>query len=52
MTAVDAADLERGIVNRLQQIEGDPRLKLAHGRWQSREVELKERIFEPREPSE
>ncbi|CAM6028866.1 unnamed protein product [Sphagnum balticum] len=44
MTAVDAADRERHIIIKLQEIEADPRLKLAQGRWQSREAELNERI--------
>ncbi|CAM6028857.1 unnamed protein product [Sphagnum balticum] len=44
MAAVDATDLERGIITKLQEIEADPRLKLAHGIWQSSEAQLKNRI--------
>jgi hypothetical protein len=44
MTAVDAADLERGMLFKLQEIEHDPSLKWAHGIWQSREAQLKKCI--------
>jgi len=44
MTAVDAADLEMGMLSKLQEIEAAPRLKWAHGIWQSREAQLKKSI--------
>jgi len=44
MTAVDVADLQQGIIIKLQEIEGNARLQFAHGRWQSLEAEFKERI--------
>jgi hypothetical protein len=44
MTAVDAADLETGMLIKLQEIEHDPSLKWAHGIWQSREAQLKKGI--------
>jgi len=44
MTAVDAADLERGIIIKLQEIQADETLKYAYDIWQSREAHLKKRI--------
>jgi hypothetical protein len=44
MTAVAAADLEKGIITRLQEIEDDRGLKLAHSTWQSSEAQLKKLI--------
>jgi hypothetical protein len=44
MTVVDAADLERGMLIKLQEIDNDPTLKRAHGIWQSREAQLKKGI--------
>jgi hypothetical protein len=44
MTAVDAADLERGIIIKLQEIQADETLKYAYDIWQRREAQLKKRI--------
>jgi hypothetical protein len=37
-------DLEKGFIDRLEEIEADGRLKLARGIWQSRGAECRERI--------
>ncbi len=44
MTAVDAADLERGNIIKLQEIQADETLKYAYDIWQTREAQLKKRV--------